>query len=64
MTQMTLEQIRAEQERLRKMEEELIAKTRDEDFETVKALIKKHGFTKTQLRGVLPVLRKSKPKKS
>lgn len=63
MTKMTLEEIHAEQKRLQEMEKELLAKKRDEDFETVKKLIKLHGFTKTQLRSVLPVLRKSKPKK-
>ena len=64
MTKMTLEEIHAEQKRLQEMEKELLAKTRQEDFETVKKLIKLHKFSKTELRGVLPVLRKSKPKKS
>ena len=57
-TQKQLEQLRAR-------EEELLKQTRDEDLETVKRLIKTHGFTQTQLRSCFGKgTRSSSPRKS
>ena len=69
MTERTLEQIEAEMEALAKEREDKLAAEREKDLELVKEKIKKHKFTKTQLRSVLPTRRKSKsssstPKKS
>lgn len=41
-----------------KLVDELKKQTRDADLETVKALIKTHGFGPTDLRGVLKAKRK------
>ena len=69
MTERTLEQIDAEMEALAKEREDKLAAEREEDLKLVKEKIKKHKFTKTHLRSVLPTRRKSKssnetPKKS
>ena len=69
MTERTLEQIEAEMEALAKEREDKLAAEREKDLELVKEKIKKHKFTKTQLRSVLPNRRKpknggGKPKKS
>ncbi len=49
--------IKAAEEATKKVEE-LKKQTRDADLETVKALIKTHGFGPTDLRGVLKAKRK------
>ena len=52
-------------EELRAREEELLKQTRDEYLETVKRLIKTHGFTQTQLRSCFGKgTRSSMPRKS
>ncbi len=49
--------IKAAEDAAKKVEE-LKKQTRDADLETVKALIKTHGFGPTDLRGVLKAKRK------
>ena len=49
--------IKAAEEATKKVEE-LKKQSRDADLETVKALIKTHGFGPTDLRGVLKAKRK------
>ena len=49
-TKKSLEQIDAQLEQLQIEREKVLTEQRDEDLETVKRLIKSHGFTRTQLR--------------
>ena len=62
MAEKTLEQIDEELERLKSEREQVLAETRKEVVEDVKQKIRKYRITKTELRGALPVLRKTKPK--
>ena len=62
MAEKTLEQIDEELERLKADREQVLAETRKEVVEDVKQKIRKYRITKTELRGALPVLRKTKPK--
>lgn len=62
MTDKTLEQIDEELERLNAERQEVLDKTRKAVLEDVKQKIRKYKITKTELRGALPVLRKTKPK--
>ncbi len=55
----TVEQIDAEIKRLEEAREKALKKKKDEDLKTVKELCKMHGFTATQLRGVLKTRKKS-----
>jgi len=63
-TERTLEQIEAEMQALKKEHEEMLEKTKEEDFKLVKEKIKLHGFTRTSLRSAFPTKRKSKRKSS
>jgi len=58
----TLEQIDEELERLKAERQQVLDETRKEVVEDVKQKIRKYTITKTELRGALPVLRKTKPK--
>jgi t-SNARE complex subunit (syntaxin) len=58
----TLEQIDEELERLKAERQQVLDETRKEVVEDVKQKIRKYKITKTELRGALPVLRKTKPK--
>ena len=62
MTEKTLEQIDEELERLKAERQQVLDETRKEVVEDVKQKIRKYKITKTELRGALPVLRKTKPK--
>ena len=62
MTDKTLEQIDEELERLKAERQQVLNETRKEVVEDVKQKIRKYKITKTELRGALPVLRKTKPK--
>lgn len=62
MTDKTLEQIDEELERLKAERQQVLDETRKEVVEDVKQKIRKYKITKTELRGALPVLRKTKPK--
>jgi t-SNARE complex subunit (syntaxin) len=61
-TDKTLEQIDEELERLKAERQQVLDETRKEVVEDVKQKIRKYKITKTELRGALPVLRKTKPK--
>jgi len=61
-TEKTLEQIDEELERLKAERQQVLDETRKEVVEDVKQKIRKYKITKTELRGALPVLRKTKPK--
>lgn len=62
MAEKTLEQIDEELERLKAERQQVLDETRKEVVEDVKQKIRKYKITKTELRGALPVLRKTKPK--
>ena len=62
MAEKTLEQIDEELERLKAERQQVLDETRKEVVEDVKQKIRKYTITKTELRGALPVLRKTKPK--
>lgn len=62
MTEKTLEQIDEEMERLAAEREQVLAETRKEVLEDVRQKVRKYRITKTELRGALPVLRKTKSK--
>jgi t-SNARE complex subunit (syntaxin) len=59
----TLEQIDEEMERLAAERQQVLDETRKEVVEDVKQKIRKYKITKTELRGALPVMRRTKPKK-
>jgi hypothetical protein len=64
----TVEQIDAELERLQQERKQVLDATRNEVLEDVKQKIRQYRITKTELRGALPQLRRTKrknpPKKS
>lgn len=62
MAEKTLEQIDEELEQLKAERQQVLDETRKEVIEDVKQKIRKYKITKTELRGALPVLRKTKPK--
>jgi ElaB/YqjD/DUF883 family membrane-anchored ribosome-binding protein len=69
MSEKSVEQIDAELEQLKKQREEVLAETRNAVLEDVKQKIRQYRITKTELRGALPQLRRTKrkgtpPKKS
>ena len=55
-----LEEITLLEKKLAEEKAKLLAASRDADLETVKSLIKLHGFSPTELRGVLKAKRKRK----
>lgn len=61
-TDKTLEQIEAELKVLEELKLQKINEEREAVLEDVKKKIKMYRITKTELRGVIPVLRKTKPK--
>ncbi|WP_159309889.1 hypothetical protein [Spiribacter roseus] len=62
MAEKTLEQIDEEMERLAAERQQVLDETRKEVLEDVRQKVRKYRITKTELRGALPVLRKTKPK--
>ena len=56
----SVDQIDAEIKELQAQRDEALKASKDADLETVKRLCKQHGFTATQLRGVLKTRAKNK----
>ena len=56
-----LNEITAQEKKLADEKAKLLAASRTADLDTVKSLIKLHGFSPTELRSVLKAKRKRKP---